>query len=147
NDGLPLVLPIVLAQVAGGWRVSAKFSDLFDFPQGLRAALGRFVPNFEYVLIDLDSLAFDKMPGNDEVRLVLGLMKAVMEKRLRATTDWLMEHLRPIDSEELLDVVLAYVFDADSTLSLKEFEEKLHSANNPKATRSFMSIAERLQRE
>src|SRR5258708_2400934 len=68
-EGLPLLLPLLLAQVEGGWRVSAQFADLLNWPESLRAELERHQPRFEHLLIDLAKIAKDDLQGNPSVRL------------------------------------------------------------------------------
>src|SRR5258708_770541 len=68
-EGLPLLLPLLLAQVEGGWRVSPQFADLLLWPVSLRAELERFQPRFEHLLIDLAKVSKDDLHGSPAVRV------------------------------------------------------------------------------
>ena len=59
-EGLPPVLPLLLSQVEGGWRVSTQFADLLLWPEGLRDSLEAYQPRFEHLLIDLATTATNK---------------------------------------------------------------------------------------
>ena len=62
---LPLILPVALAQVEGGWPFSTEFSELLAWPAPLRAALQEYQIQFEFVLIDLWMISFDDLRGNE----------------------------------------------------------------------------------
>jgi hypothetical protein len=58
---LPLVIPLVVANVPGGWRGARSLSDLLDGPPELVAALKPFLPHFELVIDDLSQLDVAKV--------------------------------------------------------------------------------------
>jgi predicted transposase YdaD len=145
--GLPPILPLVLSQVEGGWPCSVQFADLLQCPEALRKELATWHPRFEHQLIDLGKLSREDLAGNAAVRLMQGLLKAVMEGSLPEWIDWGAPYLRTIDSLEFLRALFLYAANAESDLNLREFAARIKSANIPKAAETIMSIAERIRIE
>ena len=144
---LPLLLPLLLSQVEGGWNVSTQFADLLDCPEEHREALEKYLPHFEHLLIDLAKLSNDQLEGNAAMRLVQGLLKAAMEEKLLEWLDWAEPLLRVVSSREFLHVLLLYAANAESNLDLRGFMEKIESAKIPNTAETIMSIAERIRIE
>ncbi|MCU0699267.1 MAG: Rpn family recombination-promoting nuclease/putative transposase [Myxococcaceae bacterium] len=53
---LPLVIPLVVANVPGGWRGARRLADLLEGPPALVKALAPFLPRFDLVIDDLATL-------------------------------------------------------------------------------------------
>ncbi|MDX2011046.1 MAG: Rpn family recombination-promoting nuclease/putative transposase [Myxococcaceae bacterium] len=53
---LPLVIPLVVANVPGGWRGPRRIADLLEGPPALVAALAPLLPRLELVIDDLATL-------------------------------------------------------------------------------------------
>jgi predicted transposase YdaD len=87
------------------------------------------------------------LQGTDEVRLVLSVLKAAMERRLLEWLDWGEPLLRLIESREFLQALFLYATNAESDLNLREFVARLQSAKIPRAAETIMSIAERIRIE
>ncbi len=143
----PVILTLVIAQVAGGWRISPQYADFVAWPDGLRPALEGYVPQFEHLLIDLGRESQESLRGNPEVRLALGLLKASAEKRLMEWLDWAFALMHLVHSPETLQVLFRYLASVESGLNLKEAVEKVRSSRLPQAERAIMTIAEELKAE
>ena len=147
HKGLPPILPLVLSQVEGGWRVSTQFADLVLWPEGLRDSLEAYQPRFEHLMIDLATTETRQIQGNPEVRLVQSLLKAAMERQL---LEWLI-FAEPLlclaESREFLEALFFYVANAESNLDLQQFAARIDSAKHPNAAAVIMSIAERIRIE
>lgn len=145
---LPLVLPIVFAQVAGGWSSSVQFADMLKWPRGLRTALEMYQPKFEHILIDLSRLENDDLRGNTPARLAQSLLRAAMRKRLLEWIEWAEPLLRsPASSTEFLGVLFLYAANAEADLNLKRLLVEVKSRKIPKAEHAVMSIAEEVRAE
>ena len=75
--GLPPIVPLVLAQVAGGWKISPHFRDQVVWPTApqVRAALELHQPQFEHALVDLAGIDLHALRGDLIARLTQGLLK------------------------------------------------------------------------
>jgi len=62
---LPMVLPVVLHHSETGWTAVRRLADLVDLDDDERALLGRWVPDFEYVLDDVSRASDDDLMGRD----------------------------------------------------------------------------------
>jgi predicted transposase/invertase (TIGR01784 family) len=145
KHGLPLppVLPLVLHQGPKGWKVSKRFVDLFDLPDGLAPVLGGYLPDFQYALLDLTR--FDPATEEDDTQLqvILQLMKLAREKELLRFFEWLARRPAEAVPESLLGKLLLYALYADSDLDVEAIYHSL--SNNPDLEKSTMSIAEKLK--
>ncbi|TDU66119.1 putative transposase/invertase (TIGR01784 family) [Prosthecobacter fusiformis] len=144
QHGLPLppVLPFVLHQGPDKWTVSTVFSDLFNLPEDLKAALCPFLPEFHHGLLDLTQ--FNPADEKDEgpLRIVLQLMKLARQKRLLDFFDWLAQEFVSQIADSLLRTSLVYAFNVDSSLDLEEIARRMES--NRTLRTQTMSIAQKL---
>lgn len=145
--GLPLppVLPFVLHQGPETWTASTVFEDLFDLPQEVAADLLRFLPKFDYALLDLTRLDSDS--GNPDARLhvVLQLMKLARQKELLRFFQWLARFPAHTLPDDLLGLMLLYAMHSDSDLDAQKIYHSLSS--NPELEKNVMSVAEKLKAE
>ena len=150
QHGLPLppVLAFVLHQGPDRWGVSTQFSDLFALPEDLAKVLGPFLPTFRHALLDLSEFDPANEEHDEELRIVLQLMKLARERQLRRFFEWLpgqiLAAVRDLP-DSLLKQVLLYAFYADSDLDRTEILASLTAIPNTKD--AAMSIAEQLRAE
>jgi len=147
---LPLLLPLVLSQVAGGWRISPQFADLLCWPVGQREALARYQPKFEHLLVDLAERSRDELAGNPTVRLAQGLLRAAVEGTLLEWIEWAEPWRTGLPCRETVQVLFRYAVNAvdlESNMGLREFAARIDSGKTPIAAEAFMSIAERIRTE
>lgn len=50
---VPIIIPIVISHVEGGWQTARSFWDMLDLDPTMQAALGRYIPSFELLIDDL----------------------------------------------------------------------------------------------
>lgn len=83
---LPPVIPVLLAQVDGGWASASDLLSIIDFADDAeRAVLGPYVPQCRLLVDDLAHLTNDDLDGRplpDEARLALAALRDV-----RSSTD------------------------------------------------------------
>jgi predicted transposase YdaD len=141
---LPPILPLVLAQDNKPWKASTRFADLVQVPEGLAEAIQKHTPDFEFRLLELFQMPFDKILGTPMGILTLRALKAEKISALLEGSVWdeiLMVQLPP----EALERLLRYILDRG--IDKPAFHRKLKTLTNPKLSQNAMSIAEQLRQE
>lgn len=139
---LPPILPLVLAQDNKPWKSSTRFADLINAPDG--EELKKHIPDFEFQLVELFRMPFDKILGTPLGILTLRALKA---EKLQALLD------DPVWDEALLiqlpassfEMLMRYILDRD--LDKPAFRKKLKTLRNPKLSQNAMSLAEQFRQE
>jgi predicted transposase YdaD len=90
---LPPILPLVLAQDNKPWKSSTRFADLIDIPEGAGEDIKKHIPDFEFQLVELFLMPFEKILGTPMGILTLRALKA---EKLQALLD------APVWDESLL---------------------------------------------
>lgn len=147
THGLPLppVLPFVLHQGPDQWHVSTKFEDLFDLQDDLAQSLQRFLPKFDYALLDLSKYDPALEENHPELRIILNLMKLARAQELLRFFAWLAETFTEPMPESLLGRLILYALHSDSKLDAQEIYRSLK--DNPELKQKAMSVAEKLKAE
>ena len=141
---LPPVLPLVLAQDNKPWKSSTRFADLIDIPEGAGEDIKKHIPDFEFQLVELFSMPYDKILGTPMGILALRALKAEKLQALLDDTVWdesLLVQLSPASFEMLM----RYILDRD--LDKPAFRRKLKTLHNPKLSKNAMSLAEQFRQE
>jgi predicted transposase/invertase (TIGR01784 family) len=141
---LPAILPLVLAQDNKPWKSSTRFADLIDIPEGVGEDIKKHIPDFEFQLVELYRMPFDKILGTPMGILTLRALKA---EKLQALLD------DPVWDETLLiqlpsasfEMLMRYILDRD--LDKPAFRRKLKTLRNPKLSKNAMSLAEQFRQE
>ena len=141
---LPPILPLVLAQDNKPWKSSTRFADLIDIPEGAGEELKKHIPDFEFHLVELFRMPFEKILGTPMGILTLRALKA---EKLQALLD------DPVWDESLLiqlssvsfEMLMRYILDRD--LDKPAFRRKLKTLRNPKLSKNAMSLAEQFRQE
>jgi predicted transposase/invertase (TIGR01784 family) len=140
---LPPILPLVLAQDNKPWKSSTRFADLIDIPEGA-GEMKKHIPDFEFQLVELFRMPFEKILGTPMGVLTLRALKA---EKLQALLD------DPVWDESLLiqlpsasfEMLMRYILDRD--LDKPAFRRKLETLRNPKLSKNAMSLAEQFRQE
>ena len=141
---LPPILPLVLAQDNKPWKSSTRFADLIDIPEGAGEELKKHIPDFEFQLVELFQMPFEKILGTPMGILALRALKAEKLQALLADPVWdeaLLVQLSPASFEMLM----RYILDRD--LDKPAFRKKLKTLHNPKLSKNAMSLAEQFRQE
>jgi predicted transposase YdaD len=141
---LPAILPLVLAQDNKPWKSSTRFADLIGIAEGAGEELQKHIPDFEFQLLELFRMPFDKILGTPMGILTLRALKA---EKLQALLD------DPVWDESLLiqlpsasfEMLMRYILDRD--LDKPAFRRKLKTLSNPKISNNAMSLAEQFRQE
>ena len=141
---LPAILPLVLAQDSKPWKSSTRFADLINIPEGVGEDIKKHIPDFEFQLVELYRMPFDKILGPPMGILTLRALKA---EKLQALLD------DPVWDESLLiqlpsasfEMLMRYILDRDR--DKPAFRRKLKRLRNPKLSKNAMSLAEQFRQE
>jgi predicted transposase/invertase (TIGR01784 family) len=140
---LPPILPVVLAQDNKPWKSSTRFADLVDIPRGA-GDIKKHIPDFEFQLVELFRMPFEKILGTPMGILTLRALKAEKLQALLDDPVWdeaLLVQLSPASFEMLM----RYILDRD--LDKPAFRKKLKTLHNPKLSKNAMSLAEQFRQE
>ena len=140
---LPPILPLVLAQDNKPWKSSTRFADLIGIPEGA-GDIKKHIPDFEFQLVELFRMPFEKILGTPMGILTLRALKA---EKLQALLD------EPVWDESLLiqlpsasfEMLMRYILDRD--LDKPTFRRRLKTLRNPKLSKNAMSLAEQFRQE
>jgi predicted transposase/invertase (TIGR01784 family) len=141
---LPPILPLVLAQDNKPWKSSTRFAELIDIPEGAGEELKKHIPDFEFQLVELFRMPFEKILGTPMGILTLRALKAEKLQALLDASVWdeaLLVQLSPASFEMLM----RYILDRD--LDKPAFRKKLKTLHNPKLSKNAMSLAEQFRQE
>ncbi len=141
---LPSILPLVLAQDNKPWKTSTRFADLVQAPSVLAEAIQKHTPDFEFQLVELFRMPFEKILGTPMGILTLRALKAEKISALLDDAVWdemLMVQLQPEEFERFL----RYILDRD--IDKPDFRRKLKTITDPKLIENAMSLAEQLRQE
>ena len=140
---LPPILPLVLAQDNKPWKNSTRFADLIDIPEGA-GEMKKHIPDFEFQLVELFRMPFEKILGTPMGILTLRALKAEKLQALLHDLVWdesLLIQLPPFSFEMLM----RYILDRD--LDKPAFRRRLKTLRNPKLSKNAMSLAEQFRQE
>ena len=141
---LPPILPLVLAQDNKPWKTSTRFSDLIDLPQDLLGAFKNLTPDFEFLLVELLRMPFDKIVGTPMGILTLRALKAEKLGSLLDEAVW-DETLMVEIPQAAFEMLMRYIFDRD--IDKPAFRRKLKEITNPKLVNNAMTLAEQFRQE
>jgi predicted transposase/invertase (TIGR01784 family) len=141
---LPPILPLVLAQDNKPWKSSTRFADLIDIPEGVGEELKKHIPDFEFQLVELFRMPYNKILGTPMGILTLRALKAEKLQALLDDTVW-DESLLVQLSPACFEMLMRYILDRD--LDKPAFRRKLQTLHNPKLSKNAMSLAEQFRQE
>jgi predicted transposase YdaD len=104
---LPAVLPLLVHQGPGGWKLSCEFADLFGaVPEPLRP----YLPCFRHALVDLGQIEDRELSGQARLRAFLKALKYNRRPDLPQRIDILLAEA-PVLEETDLVLILTYLDD------------------------------------
>jgi predicted transposase/invertase (TIGR01784 family) len=112
---------------------------------------GEFVPAFDYVLLDLSTLDIGKLELRAYTRLVLSLLKSMIEgtemEWLRGNAAFLDELLNQPDKQARVGTLIRYCLQASPKLNYRAFQTALQEIEYQKVKNTAMSIADMIKEE
>jgi predicted transposase/invertase (TIGR01784 family) len=140
---LPPILPLLLAQDNKPWKSSARFADLIDIPEGA-GDIKKHIPDFEFQLVELFRMPFEKILGTPMGILTLRALKAEKLQALLDDTVWDESLLIQLPSASF-EMLMRYILDRD--LDKPTFRRRLETLRNPQISKNAMSLAEQFRQE
>ncbi len=141
------ILPIILHHGEQQWNISREFSGLFD----LSAETERYIPNFQYELVDLSQASDETVRGLAETRFVLEVMRYI---RSDAFFEELVRMLQLVQTGEddelayyLISVAVYYMMQYRNDLTVDELRQAAVLAALPQGEKTMATLAERLRHE
>jgi predicted transposase/invertase (TIGR01784 family) len=141
---LPPILPLVLAQDNKPWKSSTRFADLIDIPEGAGEDIKKHIPDFEFQLVELFRMPFEKILGTPMGILTLRALKAEKLQTLLDDLVWDESLLIQLPSASF-EMLMRYILDRD--LDKPAFHRRLKTLRNPKLSKNAMSLAEQFRQE
>ncbi|MBF0524019.1 MAG: Rpn family recombination-promoting nuclease/putative transposase [Deltaproteobacteria bacterium] len=146
SEYLPVIIPLVFYHGTTTWVGSTKFSSLFD----ATAELKRHLPDFEYLLLDLSTLADEKIKGDVKTRMTLLLQKHISDPELVAKLADIATLYHEISADpnqlEFLKVIAQYLIFTDR-LTKEEIKVFLDQATLGKGGEIMPTVAEQFIEE
>ena len=111
------ILPLVVYHGTESWTVATQFARKLEGMQtadtALAQELGRYVPDFEYYLVNLTSLKDEEIRGAVVVRLFVLVLKHIFEEGLGGRLDEILELLVEVMQQssgiEMATALLRYI--------------------------------------
>jgi predicted transposase/invertase (TIGR01784 family) len=141
---LPVIVPVVLAQNAEVWKIQPRFASLLDIPEAQAADLARFVPDFNFRLIQLAAMDFEAIRGTPAGILTLRVMKAERLAKLLDDAVW-DEALFLRLPREVIEMLIRYILNAD--IDKTRFDLRVATVTNPDLKGNVMTLAQQFRQE
>jgi predicted transposase YdaD len=117
---LPVILALVIYHGRQTWSIGREFNALFDVPPGLVP----YLPNFRYVLTDLNARSDDDLRGLVELRTALLVMKYIFRDELPGQLSGILKLLEELAGQptgfDYLYTLLRYLAHGTDKLSRAE---------------------------
>jgi len=143
---LPVIIPMFLYHGQRKWK-DTKFSDLIDDSASLLSA---YIPDFEYVMLDLTQYSDGEIKGIVLSRVVMLLFKHIADpdiiEKLPAIFSLMREIVEADDGLRYFEVVLRYVFNTVD-ITKNKIRDIVETSISPEKGDKIMTLAERLINE
>ena len=127
KEKVPLtpIIPLVVYHGERAWHIATDFSALLEVPEALR----QYQPDFRYHLSDFSHLSDETIRGEIWLRVVLSVLRAIFNPRLRHELDDLANLVFRLSSQrtgvEYIRTIMYYMSDATEKVTRGDFEEVL----------------------
>ena len=147
---LPVIVPLVFHQGPKAWTLSKQFSDYFGVDRLGTGEWLQFIPRFEHLLVDLSKMPWESIRGEALLRITLGLMKAVRERKVAEVLPKLAPLLAELGPSgtpaHFLQALARYLLEVED-MSASTIYDLANKLENKKAKSQFMTLAENLRKE
>jgi Putative transposase, YhgA-like/Domain of unknown function (DUF4351) len=152
---LPPILAVVVYHGETGWYAATSFEDLLDVGDEDRAAVGPYVPRFQFVLDDLtvsSDAELRSRPMSAFARLVLWLLKHAREPGhiLGGLEPWaavIGELLRAPNGQAAFEKLIRYILEVNREVSPGELQGLMAKAVGSDAEEAVVSVIERMLKQ
>jgi predicted transposase/invertase (TIGR01784 family) len=151
NGALPIVIPVLVCHVPGGWTAPVEMQALFHPPPHAIAGLAQFVPHFRLLVEDLSHVTNEQLRSRALAAfpmLALWLLRdgRDAEKLLANLAHWADAFRAAWDAPSGMQAVaqlLRYVYWVCPELHYQQFRETIRR-QLPESEEAVMTIAEQL---
>ncbi len=136
----------MLFQGGTTWTADLSLSGLIDIPAGFAP----YQPEFRHLLVDLNLIGADDLPGTLMVKASLLALKVShqgMYHELPRLFRLLAEMTRQDSTPGMIRALLRYICIVDNDADLTEYIKQVEAINVPELEKEFMTIAEQLRKE
>ena len=136
--------PLVLGKDNKPWKSSTRFADLINISEDLGENIKKHIPVFEFQLVELYRMPFEKILGTPLGILTLRALKAEKLQTLLDDTVWdesLLIQLRSASFE----MQMCHILDRD--LDKPAFRRGPQTLRNPKLSKNAISLADQFCQE
>jgi predicted transposase/invertase (TIGR01784 family) len=135
------VIPVVVYHGAVPWRVATNFQALFELP----AALGVYVPEFEYLLTDLSTYSDEELKRTAELGVGLLVLKHIFRPDLHMRLPEVLSLWYTMRQQEhalrYLEAIIRYVTAAGQHVKAEDVQAALNAVT-PEGDAMIGSIAQ-----
>jgi hypothetical protein len=117
---------------------------LIDIPEGAGEDIKKHIPDFEFHLVELFRMPYEKILGTPMGILTLRALKAEKLQALLDDSVWDESLLIQLPSASF-EMLMRYILDLD--LDKPAFRRRLKTLRNPKLSKNAMSLAEQFRQE
>ncbi len=149
-DKLNVVIPIVFYHGEKEWKISRNFKNSIELPGDVKNRLIKYIPDFEYALIDLRSEDINEMLISLTMKVVLYTFKNIKRFEDREKLENFVKLSKDLFYEEsgltIIKKLLLYLYTTNeiNPVEMKETINRLISAEKGNIA---MTTAERLMKE
>ncbi|MBF0523655.1 MAG: Rpn family recombination-promoting nuclease/putative transposase [Deltaproteobacteria bacterium] len=146
SEYLPVIIPLVFYHGTTTWAGSTRFSSLFDTTAELR----RYLPDFDYLLLDLSTMPDEDIKGDVKTRITLLLQKHISDHELVAKLAEIASLYHEMATDpgqiEFLKTVAQYLIFTDK-LTKEEITVFLDRATSGRGGEIMPTVAEQFIEE
>lgn len=136
TDKLSPILPVVVYHGTESWTIATRFARKLEGMKepdtALAQTLGRYVPDFEYYLVNLTTLKDEEIRGAVVVRLFVLVLKHIFEEglggRLDEILELVVEVMRLSSGIEMATALLRYIARSGVRVKKEVVTQKLLAA-------------------
>ena len=149
-DKLTTVIPIVFYHGESEWKISKSFRDVIELPEDMKLRLLKYIPDFEYALIDLRSEDINEMLISLTMKVVLYTFKNIKDFWDREKLENLINLSRDLFYEDsgltIIRKLLLYLY-ATNEINPVEMKETINRLISDDKGNIAMTTAERLMKQ
>ncbi|EIP96926.1 hypothetical protein OpiT1DRAFT_01353 [Opitutaceae bacterium TAV1] len=142
--GLPVIIPVVIAHNKTAWDVRPRFDwRLFDLPAEGKPDLSAYLPAFDFELLQLAQLPFDKIAGTPLGIMTLRVFKAQREGGAFPASEWVWdESLLARIGTMALEQIFSYIVGRPE-FDIVDVEAKVSGFESETVKQTAMTMAQR----
>lgn len=149
-DKLTPVIPIVFYHGETEWRISKNFKDSMELPEDVKESMLKYIPDFEYALIDLSTEDVEEMLISLTMKVVLYTFQNIRDFENREKLENFIKLSKDLFYEDsglkIIHKLLLYLY-ATNELNPVEMKEAISRLISNDKGNIAMTTAERLMKQ